>query len=82
MNAIPWYKSPVLVGAIVSVLSGLVAMLGKQNILPTEVITTTVQNAMDIIAVVAAAFAAWKRATATAQPIKASQGAADAHNTK
>lgn len=80
MNAIPWYKSQVLIAAIVSVITGVVAILGKQNILPADVITATVQNVMDVIAVAAAAYAALRRATASAQPIKSTQAAADAHN--
>jgi hypothetical protein len=81
--AIPWYKSPVMIGAVVTILSTLAglapkafAAIGLNN--PTA-IETAVASAFQIFALLAGIFTAIKRTTSAVQPLTATQAGADAH---
>jgi hypothetical protein len=83
VGALPWYKSPVMIGAVVTIISTLAglapkafAAVGLNN--PTA-IETTVASAFQIFALLAGVFTAVKRTTSAVQPLTASQAGADAH---
>lgn len=81
LTAIPWYESRVLRALIVSGVSQIVALLqvrGVINFAPD--VDFWVELFFQIVAIVAAAYAAYARARAPTPPVKASQAKADEHN--
>ena len=83
VGALPWYRSPVMVGAVVTILSTLAglapkafAAVGLNN--PTA-IETAVASAFQVFALLAGVFTAVKRTTSTVQPLTSTQASADAH---
>lgn len=77
MNAIPWYQSPVMIGAVVSIVSQLVVLFGL-NIAP-DVLSKDVDAVFQVLALAAAGYAAWKRKTSAVQPVTLTQKRADTH---
>jgi hypothetical protein len=73
-NAIPWYQSKVYIGAVVALISQLLVLIGKQDLVPVEVITTNVEAVFQIIALVATGYAAWKRQKSDVQPLTFTKG--------
>lgn len=69
MNAIPWYQSRVYIGAVVAIISQIVVLLGKQDAIPIESISTNVEAAFQLIALLATGYAAWKRQRSSEQPL-------------
>lgn len=82
MNPIPWYKSPVYIGAVVTVLSTLASLAPKLfalvGLTSPEAINTAVQAGFQVIALLAGIFTAVKRQTSPIQPLTISQKSADA----
>lgn len=76
MNAIPWYQSKVLMGAIVSIISQVLVIVGKQDVIPVESISANVENFFQLIALGAAGYSAWTRARSNVQPVTLTQSAA------
>jgi hypothetical protein len=83
IGALPWYKSPVMIGAVVTIISTLAglapkafAAVGLNN--PTA-IQTTVASAFQIFALLSGIYTAVKRTTSTVQPLTTTQAAADTH---
>jgi|ERR1700722_208836 len=83
VGALPWYRSPVMIGAVVTIISTLAglapkafAAVGLNN--PTT-IETTVAAAFQIFALLSGIFTAIKRTTSAVQPLTTTQAAADAH---
>lgn len=83
MNAIPWYRSPVYIGAIVTILSTLASLAPKTfstlGLTSPDSISHTVDTVFQFIALGAAVFTAYKRSNSTVQPLTLTQAAADAH---
>lgn len=80
MNAIPWYQSRVYIGAVVAIISQIVVLLGKQDVVPVEAISTNVEAAFQLIALVATGYAAWKRQRAVEQPLTLTKTGAEKLN--
>lgn len=69
MNAIPWYQSPVMVSAVVAIISQALVLIGKQDLFPVDAITAKVEAVFQIIALGATLWAAWKRKSSDIQPL-------------
>ena len=69
METLPWYKSPVYIGILVNLIAGAVNILGFQDFITVDVITTHVTEVFTLVAFVAAVVAEWKRRKSTVQPI-------------
>lgn len=80
MNAIPWYQSRVYIGAVVAIISQIIVLLGKQDVVPVEAISTNVEAAFQLIALVATGYAAWKRQRAVEQPLTLTKTGAEKFN--
>jgi hypothetical protein len=83
MNAIPWYRSPVYIGAVVTILSTLASLAPKTftalGLTSPDAISHTVDTVFQLIALGAGAFTAYKRSSSTAQPLTLTQTGADIH---
>jgi hypothetical protein len=77
MNPIPWYRSPVLVGALVSVITQLLALLGVADVFSEESVRTIVSGFLEFGALIAALVALWKRWRSKVQPITLTKAGAD-----
>lgn len=77
MNPIPWYQSRVYIGAVVAIISQLVVLLGKQDVIPVESISTNVEAAFQLIALIATGYAAWKRQRSVEQPLTLTKASAE-----
>lgn len=82
MNPIPWYESRVFIGAVVAILSQLVVLLGKQDVIPVEAISQKVEAVFQIIALAATLYAAVKRKTSDIQPLTLTKRSAEDQSTK
>jgi hypothetical protein len=82
MNAIPWYRSPVFIGAVTSVIAQVLVLLGKQDIIPPEVLNSYVEAVFQVIALVAATYAGIQRARSTVQPITVTKNGAEVLNSQ
>lgn len=80
MNALPWYRSPVFVGAVVSIISQLLVLIGKQDLIPIDVLTRNVEALFQFIALGAGLYSAWKRKTSDIQPLTITKKAAEVKN--
>jgi hypothetical protein len=82
--AIPWYKSPVMIGVAVSVISQAVVLFPKAALLlgltSPAVITTTVESLFQLIAIGAAGFSAYKRTASPIQPLTMTKSGATVAN--
>lgn len=81
LDPIPWYRSPVYVGAIVSLLTQLTVLFGVAHLVTPEQIQTNVDAALQLVALGAAAFAAYKRQKSDVQPLTLTKASADAKST-
>jgi len=83
MNALPFYKSPVYIGAIVTILSTLASLAPKTftalGLTSPDAISHTVDTVFQLIALGAGAFTAYKRSSSTIQPLTLTQASADVH---
>lgn len=77
MNAIPWYQSPVMVSAVVAIISQLLVLVGKQDLVPIDVITAKVEAFFQIVALGATLWAAWKRKSSPIQPLTVTKAGAE-----
>lgn len=77
MNAIPWYQSPVMVSAVVAIISQVLVLVGKQDLVPVDVITAKVEAFFQIVALGATLWAAWKRGSSSIQPLTATKAGAE-----
>lgn len=73
MNSLVWYKSPVYVSAVVSLITGALVLINKQDVVPVEIVTKSVEDVFSLIAAGAAAYAAWKRQKSDVQPLTLKQ---------
>lgn len=78
MDASVWYRSPVFVGALVSVLCQILALIGFGGI-ATEDVAKAVDGILQLVAIAAGAYAVWKRKQSTVQPLTLTQKGADNH---
>lgn len=69
MNSLPWYKSPVYVGIVTSIVSQLLSLTGKQDLFPTEQINQWVDAIFQVVALGALVVAEIKRRTSAIQPL-------------
>lgn len=69
MSTLPWYKSPVYVGIVTSIVSQLLALIGKADLFPTDQISGYVEGIFQVVALIALAVAEIKRRTSTIQPL-------------
>lgn len=79
MDAQPWYRSRVFIGAVVSILSQLVVLLGIADQITTEDIAKWVDVSFQVIALGAAGYAAWKRKRSDIQPLTLNKTRAENH---
>ncbi len=77
MNAIPWFSSPVMVGAVVSILSQAFVIFGVQ--VAPDTISKDVDAVFQVIAIGAGLYSAYKRKSSTIQPLTLTQTGADIH---
>lgn len=77
MNAIPWYRSPVFAGALVSILSQLAVLLGLSDQISNDDIAKSVDAGLQLAALGAALFAAIKRWRSNVQPLAATAAGAE-----
>lgn len=83
MDAIPWYQSKVYIGALVTLLSSLASLAPKlfiaMGLATPDAITTFVNAAFQIIAVVAGMYTLVKRKNSPIQPLTLTKAAAEIH---
>ena len=75
MNPIPWYKSNTLRGLLVAVLAQLVAIFHVSDAVTSDAIAANVDKFLDIISLIATAYAAYARSRQPTPPL--TQAAAD-----
>jgi hypothetical protein len=74
--ALPWYRSPVYVGIVTSIVSQLLAAAGKADLFSTEQINTVVTWGFQGIALGALAVAEYKRRKSKVQPLRLTKATA------
>jgi uncharacterized membrane protein len=83
VGAIPWFKSPVQIAQVTSLLSAAIALFPKLGtwlgIKTPDDVTTLVQTTFGFIALVAPIVGTIMRARSTIQPLTLTQTAADNH---
>lgn len=81
MDAIPFYKSPVYIGAVVTILSTIASLSPKLAAIlgNPDAISQSVTSIFSVIALGAGLFTAVKRKNSTVQPLTLTQGGADVH---
>jgi hypothetical protein len=83
VGAVPWYTSPVYIGALVTVISTLATLAPKAanalGLTTPGAIQTSVQNVFGVIALLSGIFTALKRQSSTVQPLTLTQAQADIH---
>lgn len=77
---IPWYRSPVFVGVIVSVIMQVLALLHVADKVAEADLSKLVDLVLQLIALAAAGYAAWKRQRSPIQPLASTQKSADNKN--
>jgi hypothetical protein len=76
--ALPWYRSPVYVGIVTSILSQLLALAGRADLFPVEQLNAFVAGAFQFIAIGALAISEWKRRKSKDQPLTLTKAGAAA----
>ncbi|HVJ23310.1 MAG TPA: hypothetical protein VM756_05165 [Burkholderiales bacterium] len=76
--ALPWYRSPVYVGIVTSILSQLLALIGRADLFPTEQINGFVAGVFQVVAIGALAVSEWKRRKSKDQPLTLTKAGAAA----
>lgn len=69
MNSIPWYKSPVLVGALVTMLTQAAVLFGVSDAISPDSIDKAVNGVLEVISLGAAIVALVARARSNVQPV-------------
>jgi hypothetical protein len=77
LDAQVWYQSAVMRGAVVSIVSQLVAILGLH--VTSDELANDVGAVFQVIAICAALYSAYKRKSSTIQPLTLTQTGADLH---
>lgn len=78
--AIPWYRSPVYVGALTSILSQAMVLFGLSDLISAEQVGMIVNGGLELVALIAAVIALIARHRSQIQPITATKaGAAKAN---
>jgi hypothetical protein len=77
LDPIPWYRSQVYVGAIVSLLTQLTVLFGVAHLVTPADIQANVDAALQLVALASAAYAAYKRQRSDVQPLTLTKAAAD-----
>lgn len=82
-DALPWYRSPVMISQVVTAISALAAVAPKIatkiGLTSTDVISSDVTAIFGVIAILAPIYGAFKRAKSTVQPLTMTQAGADVH---
>jgi hypothetical protein len=81
LDAIPWYKSPVYIGAVVTILSTITSLSPKLAALlgSPDAISQNVTAFFSLVALGSGIFTAVKRQNSAVQPLTMTQAAADVH---
>lgn len=66
---IPWYRSPVFTGALVSVITQIAVLAGVSDLVSEESVATTVDGILELVAVGSALLALYKRGKSDVQPL-------------
>lgn len=74
MPAIPWYRSPVYVALLVSIVTQVLKWTGLSEQVAAAEVATTIDNVLQLVALTAAGYAAWKRQTSEIQPLTLRKG--------
>ncbi len=80
--ALPWYRSPVYVGIVTSLLSQLVALAGYADAFPTAQINAVVEAVFQILAVGALLVSEVKRRKSDVQPLTLTKASAESKSTQ
>lgn len=82
-SAIPWYQSPVYIGAVVTVVSSLLSVAPKLatelGLTSSDAISHLVDTVFGFVALLAGSYTAWKRANSSVQPITMTKAGAANH---
>lgn len=81
MDALPFYRSPVFISLLVSIISQIAAVAGVADAVTTEDIAKGVDLTLQLVALGAAGYAAWKRKRSNIQPLTLTKGGAEKINT-
>jgi len=83
LDAIPWYRSQVMISQVVTFVSAVTALVPKLattlGLTSADVINQSVTTVFGAIAVVATIYGAIQRARSTIQPLTLTQADADIH---
>lgn len=80
MNAIPWYRSPVFVGVLVSAVAQVIPLAGIVGVklnLTEDQLTQAAQGVLQLVSFGSALYALVKRKTSPLQPVTMTQKKAD-----
>jgi hypothetical protein len=80
VDALPFYRSPVFISVIVSIITQATVVLGVADAVTTEDIAKFVDLTLQIVALAAAGYAAWKRKRSNIQPLTLTKGGAEKQN--
>lgn len=81
IDALPFYRSPVFISLLVSIVTQILSLLGVADAVTTEDIAKGVDLALQLVSLGAAGYAAWKRKRSSIQPLTLTKGAAEKQNT-
>jgi hypothetical protein len=76
--ALPWYKSPVYVGIVTSLVSQALALAGRADLFAVEEINSFVAGTFQFIALAALAVSEIKRRKSAVQPLTLTKAGAEA----
>jgi hypothetical protein len=80
MDALPWYRSPVFISVLVSIVTQTTVVLGVADSVTTDDIAKFVDLGLQIVALSAAGYAAYKRKRSDIQPLTLTKGGAEKQN--
>lgn len=82
MNAIPWYRSQVVIAAVVSIVSQVLVIAGKADLASPEVLTKSVEAIFQVIALLGGLWTLVARMRSKVQPVTLNAEAAQEKNSQ
>lgn len=79
-NAIPWYRSPVYIGAITSLVTQVLVLIGVADKIAPGDVAKYVDAVLQLCALGGAALAWWKRQRSDVQPLTLTKKSAEEKN--
>lgn len=77
MDPIIWYRSPVFVGVVVTIVMQLLSLFGAADIFPQEQVQAFIEGLLNIVSLGAAGYALWKRKRSDIQPVALTKSGAE-----